>query len=327
MSSPTATDLRHISVSVSFLPMRMDPTRAGSDADHFTIRGAARQKAKEPAVARESDAPQDTCVICLERITERAVAAPCNHLNFDFLCLASWLQEQPSCPLCKAGVAQVQYDWRSPTDFKTYVVPSRRDEDAAARTASARATFSRSSRPRTPTRPTNRRPPARAARRAQSPDTALAFRRRIYTQHLPSQHVGANRVSQFQNFTSSSFRASPELQSRARTFMRRELLVFSYLNDAAASNTEFLIEYILAVLRRIEIKDAAGAAQGLVAEFLGHADAGLFLHELESWLRSPYLRLEDWDRRVQYALPPAGAGPADVERARKSEEQTGRGAG
>lgn len=49
------------------------------------------------------DAPQDTCVICLERISERAVVVPCNHLNFDFLCLVSWLQEQPSCPLCKCA--------------------------------------------------------------------------------------------------------------------------------------------------------------------------------------------------------------------------------
>ena len=42
----------------------------------------------------------DLCVICLETVSERAVAFPCRHHNFDFLCLASWLQERPTCPLC-----------------------------------------------------------------------------------------------------------------------------------------------------------------------------------------------------------------------------------
>ena len=42
----------------------------------------------------------DLCVICLETVSERAVAFPCRHHNFDFLCLASWLQERLTCPLC-----------------------------------------------------------------------------------------------------------------------------------------------------------------------------------------------------------------------------------
>ena len=46
------------------------------------------------------DGGLEPCVICLEAITERAVAVPCNHLNFDFLCLVSWLQERSICPLC-----------------------------------------------------------------------------------------------------------------------------------------------------------------------------------------------------------------------------------
>ena len=42
----------------------------------------------------------DCCVICLEQVSERAIALPCRHENFDFLCLLSWLQERSSCPLC-----------------------------------------------------------------------------------------------------------------------------------------------------------------------------------------------------------------------------------
>jgi Ring finger domain len=44
----------------------------------------------------------DACVICLEPISERAVAAPCNHCSFDFLCLVHWLQQQSKCPLCRS---------------------------------------------------------------------------------------------------------------------------------------------------------------------------------------------------------------------------------
>lgn len=311
-------------------PTRMDETHQDNAPDDFKIKGAAKGKDKEAVINVDRDAPQDTCVICLEHITERAVAAPCNHLNFDFLCLASWLQEQPTCPLCKTTVAQVQYDWRSPTDYKTYVVPAREEE--ASKPASS--TSSRPSRFHLPRRNNPNRRSGAHFHRASSPDTALAFRRRIYTQHLPSLHVGANRVSQFQNFTPTTFASSAELQSRARTFMRRELLVFSYLQNSSAStntlasnsNTEFLIEYIIAILRKIDLKDSSGGAQDLVAEFLGQRDAGLFLHELEAWLRSPYTRLEDWDRHVQYTLPP-GVDAASVMRESKSQEQERRGAG
>lgn len=43
---------------------------------------------------------EDNCVICLSDITECAVASPCNHCTFDFICLVSWLQQRPTCPLC-----------------------------------------------------------------------------------------------------------------------------------------------------------------------------------------------------------------------------------
>ena len=49
--------------------------------------------------------PLEDCSICLESISERAIASPCQHATFDFLCLVSWLQEHTTCPLCKAVVS------------------------------------------------------------------------------------------------------------------------------------------------------------------------------------------------------------------------------
>lgn len=56
--------------------------------------------APDPRVHTNPQA-DDVCVICLERLLEPAIAQPCQHGTFDFLCLASWLQEKSNCPLCK----------------------------------------------------------------------------------------------------------------------------------------------------------------------------------------------------------------------------------
>ncbi|KAG9948753.1 hypothetical protein KCU85_g4720, partial [Aureobasidium melanogenum] len=246
----------------------------------FRIKGKAKLR----------EAPQDTCVICLDTVTERAVAVPCNHLNFDFLCLLSWSQEHASCPLCKASLTAIEYDWRSPTDRKVYTIPKQDETPKTPAVAPATSRF----------RPSRQRPATSHRPLHTTPDAALAFRRRIYADQNYSLHVGTNRTSQYRNFTPATFAASPPLQSRARLFMRRELLVFDFLADNNA-RLGFLIEYIVAILKTTEIKDASGSASALVAEFLSPNAASLFLHELEAWLRSPYERLEDWDRHVQYA--------------------------
>jgi hypothetical protein len=60
-------------------------------------------------------------------------------------------------------------------------------------------------------------------------------------------------------------------------------------------------------LQSVDIKAHNGHAEDLLSEFLGRPHTRLFLHELHAWLRSPYAKLEDWDRNVQYGqeLPEA----------------------
>ncbi|KAK0266400.1 hypothetical protein LTS09_000352 [Friedmanniomyces endolithicus] len=260
--------------------------------DDFKIKGAAiRHTSKD----KSRDVAPETCTICLESITERAVAAPCNHLTFDFLCLISWLQERPTCPLCKALVAEVQYDWRGPEDYKTYRVPK---QETAPATGQGR-----------------RQGPSRhfAAVQASTSDgrpgttvedPALHRRRQIYRERTYSLHVGNNPISQYHDFTCEAFAASADLQSRARAFLRRELKVFSFLDATrtrrGGNTREFLVEYVIAVLQVNEIKGAGGHAEELLAEFLGVENARMLLHELEAWLRSPFRRLEAWDEQVQY---------------------------
>jgi hypothetical protein len=152
-------------------------------------------------------------------------------------------------------------------------------------------------------------------------EDALSRRRHVYRNQLFSLRVGSNRLSRYREFTPQLFNQDEDLTARARTWIRRELQVFEFLNPETvggrsheragrtgeirlarrrANNPEFLLEYIVAILRNVDIKGSAGQAEDLLREFIGRANARLFLHELQSWLRSPYVSLRDWDRNVQY---------------------------
>lgn len=207
----------------------------------------------------------------------------------------------------KSEVDSVRYEIKSDTDYKVYEV-----KRVNARLAS---------RPRL-ARPVQRQRRDRLVRRriddrASSPDAAIRRRREVYRQGLFSLHVGSNRISRFQELTPAMFSRDTELVSRARNWIRRELQVFEYLHPANRSessrdavrgnNAEFLLEYCIAILKTVNIRDASGQAEDMLQEFLGRQNARLFLHELSSWLRSPYSSLEAWDRHAQYNENPSSA--------------------
>ncbi|KAK8027780.1 hypothetical protein PG991_004836 [Apiospora marii] len=245
------------------------------------------------------------CVICLDSISEPCEAQPCKHSDFDYLCLLSWIQEQPRCPLCKAGIREVRYDFddlNHQTSWKTYKVPEPKVEKVVASVVPRR--------PRPPRRNT-------AGREPHTPDVedeAVLLRRGIYRDQLYSLHVGSNPVSQYRDLTPQLFEQDPTLVSRARMWLRRELKVFEFLHTPPsnpqrgddvttrrrANNAEFLLEYIIAILKIVDIQGSQGQAQEMLKEFLGRDHARLLLHELKNFLRSPYTSLGAWDCHVQY---------------------------
>ncbi|KAH6637818.1 hypothetical protein C7974DRAFT_432658 [Boeremia exigua] len=256
--------------------------------------------------AEDSDESEDTCVICLSQVTERAVTVPCNHYSFDFVCLVSWLQERSACPLCKTEVTAVQYDRKGPDDFKSYSI---------RRTHTPKDPSNVTDNQRQSSGLTGYGPPGRrrCIRRTFSPpadDPALRKRREIYQRGLFSMHVGSNPHSGYRDVTPHMIAAHPELQSKARTWIRRELRVFAFLHTdptgsssqaaTTSSNAEFLLSYIVSALKVVDIKASNGHTENLLAEFLGRDITILFLHELQAWLRSPFTRLKDWDEEVQY---------------------------
>ncbi|KAL8930390.1 MAG: hypothetical protein Q9172_000099 [Xanthocarpia lactea] len=135
----------------------------------------------------------------------------------------------------------------------------------------------------------------------------------VYARKLYSSHVGTNRLSRYQDLSPPLFSRDEELLRRARKWIRRELQVFDFLNIDGqeeegimrrTNNAEFLLEYIVAILKTVDVKGSGGQAEEMLQEFLGRENTQLFLHELKAWLRSPYTSLEDWDRHVQYAGNP-----------------------
>lgn len=59
----------------------------------------------------------DTCTMCWEPITDRAILAPCNHWTFDLLCVMIWFRRSKTCPTCRAEVKFIDYDFRDPDEF------------------------------------------------------------------------------------------------------------------------------------------------------------------------------------------------------------------
>ena len=248
------------------------------------------------------------CVICLETVSERAVASPCGHESFDFLCLVSWLTERSSCPLCKCNVLSVEYCHRACGQHEVYKVPQIGPALPGSTTTRAPHNAQIRSRPQPPyaARRSQRFPPQR---QAISADPALLRRKEVYRQNLYSSHVGSNRLSKYKDLTPQTIASDEKLVSRARKWIRRELKVFEFLNpdeneehgtSRRANNAEFLMEYIIAILKTVDIKGASGQAEDMLQEFLGRDTTRLFLHELRAWLRSPYDSLDNWDSHVQY---------------------------
>lgn len=263
----------------------------------------------------------DHCVICLDVVGEKAIALPCRHEQFDFTCLGQWLQRQQVCPLCKGEVRAIRYDVNEKENgaSKIFYLPPPTEEVTPRRHIEALVAHHRLRRTRQPRHSGQQRP-------VESQDTGLSFRRVVYRNALFSLHVGSNRISRYRGFTPVSFQRDERLVSRARAFIRRELSVFDFLRpdspasskssssssvaqsaatigNRRANNADFLLEYIISILKSIDLKGSTGQAEELLTDFLGRDNAQLFIHELQAWLRSPYERLGDWDRNVQYSNP------------------------
>lgn len=292
------------------------------------------------ASSASSDIERDCCVICLGDIEEACEARPCQHAHFDYLCLLTWLDQRKSCPLCKVVVTEVRHNFSAKREgWDTYKVP----EALASPPPAAQAAPDLRSRSFVPRqrayrdRPLLRPRPRDWSHRKGEP---LRQRRHVYQNRLFSLHVGTRRRTPHYDLTPASFVNNPDLVSRARMFLRRELQVFEFLSSASdedtrpvavgsagggasndrraqrrLANVEFVLEYIISILKTVDTQGSMGQAEALITPFLGREHTQLLLHELRAFLRSPYITLESWDRNVQYLSPSSSRSRRDQQTA------------
>ena len=67
-----------------------------------------------------------------------------------------------------------------------------------------------------------------------------------------------------------------------------------------STNSEYLVEYVVGILKSVNLRGSAGQAEEMLAEVLGKENAQIFLHELNAFIRSPFTRLQSYDKFVQY---------------------------
>lgn len=270
-------------------------------------------------VAKRDEQGPDCCVICLDAISEPCEIRPCGHRNFDYTCIANWLHQKLKCPLCNQKVYSALHGdpvGSLTTAFCPEMIIRPKIPEPVRRPA-PRPTYSPHVQWDTLQHEaqswTRHQNPRRRPSVARQPEPSTP-RAEIYRRGLYSKHVGSNRLSRYSELTPHMFTMDGILVSRAKMFIRRELRVFAFLytdagrnaaqragpSDLRTSNAEFLLEYIVAILKSVDIMGSAGQAAHMLSDFLGEESARLFLHELRAWLRSPFTKLEDWDRAVQY---------------------------
>ena len=269
--------------------------------------------AEEKPAGAEAEAEVDNCVFCLEPTSQQCIARPCGHACFDFVCLASWLLEyHATCPLCKSHVSTVAYGDDLACVLDINKESHKRKAASVARAGRGSAARSRSYQQR-----------SRIASAGPTPeDEALEERRRVYRLGLYARHIGSNgRSRHYQDLTPRMFQQDPDLTSRARAFIRRELQVLwreqgpvparapplrrgpfgLFTRQRAGRNRHQLIEYIVLILKSLDIQSNGNGIDEMLARDLSSASVVRhFLHELRCFLRSPYLTVAAWDRHVQY---------------------------
>ncbi|KAK4198819.1 hypothetical protein QBC40DRAFT_349917 [Triangularia verruculosa] len=285
------------------------------------------------AEVQTSDSDENSCVICLETITCPSIAIPCAHTGFDFLCLISWLQQRSFCPLCRTNVTEVRSPNPNSHRETVYTVTP-----SAAELHEQAAPEIESDVPARHNRPRERHNPGPVALSADSglrdfvrqvvsrvvDDRAFERRRYIYRHNLYSLHIGSSPYTSYAPSIPSPqiLSSTPHLLSKARLFLRRELQVFFPLSTSASSsvlstsqNPEFLLEYVISILKSVDFQSESGAADAynLLKDYMifpenGEDRTNLFLHELKTWMRwrgepSGSVSLETWDRGVQYPSP------------------------
>ncbi|KAI8977751.1 hypothetical protein BD414DRAFT_422645 [Trametes punicea] len=247
----------------------------------------------------ESDG--EHCSICLQPYLDRTVIPTCAH-EFCFECLLIWTEQSRRCPLCSQDIGKyLMHHIRSKYDYQKHYLAPLRSSPAPQASAAARLDLQRQAARRREVEWGRRR--RREIEELDELERAIEKRKWVYRHGLYAKHVASNPYTRYRPFpTPAQFSASQDYVSRATSFIRRELMVWTDLD------VEFLTTFIISIMKSLDIRSEP--AIRLLSEFLdmdaepGHErdNAEHFAHELYCYLRSPYRDLATYDRNVQVGV-------------------------
>ncbi|KAF9200388.1 hypothetical protein BGZ49_009391 [Haplosporangium sp. Z 27] len=308
----------------------------------------------------ENEDAESYCVICLNSCEDRTVLETCRH-EFCFHCILQWSMVSHSCPLCVQIFESCIHNIQDDEHYSVHrFEPLASNSKKSASSSSTSATTNRDQRQmeipygiiRQLYGPPQLRRRFRNHRNVQGHEStveqsvveqqqqALERRRHVYRHRLFVKHMGANRISGFQQITPESFRIFPHRLDRLIPWIRRELQAILSLDNQPNSDSssltstpsmtencqdsdrglELIREYIIAVLKRFDLQ--TDQAQDLLRDFL-YEHTEQFVHELMGFARSPY-SIEAYDRVAQYDTTPSSTSePATATRIEELETRTG----
>ncbi|XP_076308862.1 E3 ubiquitin-protein ligase Topors-like isoform X2 [Tachypleus tridentatus] len=259
----------------------------------------------------ERISPEPSCAICLGKPENKSFTDSCFH-TFCFACLVEWSKIKAECPLCKQSFRSIIHNVRSLEDYDQYLinvqnVPSNLSSDNSSRRFHYSSTLT-------------------VERRQQIHfERSLEFHnyRSTYAPHVTSQSVRRNRghhistsnfrchvyesglwvqplvdgqIGHFRDTSPEFYRQNPACTHRLIPWLNRELLAL--LGDGGESQLAFLLELILALIMRYDIRSP---------EFFEHVHpffrdhTNHFVHEFFNFARSPY-DLVTFDCRAVYDI-------------------------
>ncbi|KAF9979348.1 hypothetical protein BGZ73_000042 [Actinomortierella ambigua] len=308
---------------------------------------------------------KDHCVICLHEWEDKSILEICQHA-FCFKCLFQWAMVSRSCPLCVRPFESCIHLIVSDEEYTIHhfepLETKRGSSSQPSNSNTDQNTFSSHGvirqlygppqlRPRFPherRRYYHRPPPPETPEErsvAEQQRNALQKRVHIYRHGLYVKHMGANRISRYQQITPETFQVFPARLDRLAPWVRRELQAIALLHrpgrisgasngpsssssstsppssllgddadeneilsDELAPGLEVVREYILALMKEYDLQTdrAMDLLRGFLLEYTEH-----FVHELMAYARSPF-SIEAYDQTAQYSLAASTSQPSHV---------------
>ncbi|KAL2315607.1 Ubiquitin-protein ligase E3 [Schizosaccharomyces pombe] len=224
------------------------------------------------------------CVICLQKDGLRAQLSPCGHDQFDYSCICRWMDQSLTCPICKRHVDCVFYGFHGSRLYKKWYTQSLGSNQYSI------------------SRQLLRQPSFSSSENTDRLADLLRVRRFIYQKAWKSyENPSLSSHRQYQIPTPIQLASSASLLKKVESFIAKELLLFEYLDG---QQINFIQIFLMGLLRVQNIQHPQTIDE--LAEFIGHEESSILLHELQRYLQFRPLSISSYMYSKRYLYGPEG---------------------